>query len=154
MGQILGRERPLHDDLKSEGRRHATRVRWGSAQPQVSLEVVLEQGPTLCASRCMVFPQEATPGCDGLGQAWLGHHLVRAPAPRGQHCEPENEAWPRNVPVHRVPEHVEGIRPGEMAGGIGDCGIRDGLSVPLLQAGVPAYFLKACGERPQYVTQP
>lgn len=87
------------------------------------------------------------------GPRLTGHHLICAPAPGGQHREPENEAWPRDVPVHRVPKHVEGIRPGEVTGGVGDCGIRDGLPVPLLQAWVPAHLLKACGERQQWVKQ-
>lgn len=100
------------------------------------------------------LPTGATPVCGGLGQAWLGHHLVGAPAPRGQHREPENEAWPRDVPAHRVPEHVEGVGPGEVTGGVGDCDIRDGLPVPLLQAWVPAHLLKACRERPLRVKQP
>lgn len=100
------------------------------------------------ASRSPVSHREPSP-FQWAGPAGLGYHLVRAPAPGGQHREPENEAWPRDVPAHRVPEHVEGVRPGEVAAGVGDRGIGDGQPVPLLQARVPAYLLKACGGRPQ-----
>lgn len=75
-----------------------------------------------------------------------GDYLVCAPTPGGQHCKPENETWPRDVPAHRVPKQVEGIGPWEVTGGVGDCDIRDGLPVPLLQAWVPAHILKACEE--------
>lgn len=109
----------------------AVSLQWSQDEPQPS------------ALRCLISPQGATPVRGGLGT-----HLVRAPAPGGQHREPENEAWPRDVPAHRVPEHVEGVRSGEVTGGVGDCGIRDGLPVPPLQAWVPAHLLKACEERP------
>lgn len=69
-----------------------------------------------------------------VGQAKPGGdpYLVCAPTPGGQHREPKNETWPWDVSAHRVPKHVEGIRPWEVTGGIGHCDIGDGLPVPLL----------------------
>ena len=72
-----------------------------------------------------------------------GHYLVCAPTPGGQDCEAKNETWPGDVSIHRISKHVEGIRPWEVTGGIGNCGIGDGLSIELLQAWVPANLLKA-----------
>lgn len=65
---------------------------------------------------------------DGPGQAGE-HYLVCAPTPGGQDCEPKNETWPRNVPIHRVTEHVKGIGPWEVTGGVGNCGIGNGLHI-------------------------
>lgn len=144
VGQTLGGERPLHNDLKGTSGGHRWALTW-------SLPVPLRWSQNRSqpsASRCPVSRREP-PQFRWAGPAWLGHHLVGAPAPGGQHREPENEARPGDVPAHRVPKHVEGVRPGEVAGGVGDCGIGDGLPVPLLQARVPAHLLKACGGRPQ-----
>lgn len=101
------------------------------------------RSPMLASRGSPVRVGGAGPDRGGVG----GPHLICAPTPGGQYREPENEAWPRDVPVYRVPKHVEGIGPGEVTGGVGDCGVGDGLPVPLLQAWVPAHLLKACGER-------
>lgn len=70
-------------------------------------------GPNPLCIQTPGFLQGATPVRGGQGQTWQRHHhLVRAPAPGGQHRQPKNEAWPRNVPAHSIPEHVEGVGPG------------------------------------------
>lgn len=79
------------------------------------------------------------------GKPGWGHYLVRAPTPGGQDCEAKNKTWPGDVPVHRISKHVEGIRPWEVTGSVGNCDIGDGLSIELLQAWVPADLPKACG---------
>lgn len=64
----------------------------------------------------------------GQTRTW-DHYLVCAPTPGGQDCEPKNETWPGNVPIHRVSKHMEGVWPWEMTGGVGNCGIGDGLHI-------------------------
>lgn len=75
---------------------------------------------------------------------WV-RYLVCAPTPGGQDCEPKDETWPRDVTIHRISKHVEGIGPREVTSGVGNCGIGDGLFIELLQAWVPADLPKAYG---------
>lgn len=115
-------------------------------------------------ARCAVVPGPPTPP-QGPWKAGMGEggtvnpHLVRAPVPGGHDGQAEGHPSPREVPGVGVSEHVHGICPGHMAGGIGDGPGWDGLGVGLCQLLVPANLLKSCrggwdgdGQRPVAMT--
>lgn len=79
-------------------------------------------------------------------------HLVAAPVPAGHDSKPQKQRGPWQVPRHRVPEQVVGVRPGSIAGA-GDVahgrilGYRQGRHCPQVfveKPRIPAHLVEGC----------
>ena len=71
-------------------------------------------------------------------------NLIGAPIPRGYDGQSKGESRPRQVTVHRIPEHVEGIVPRDSAKVVtGRADLRDRLKVLLLQSAVTADLVES-----------
>lgn len=74
---------------------------------------------------------------------WIDTHLICAPVPGGHDGQTKGHSRPWEVPRVGVSEHVHGVCPWQVAGGVGDGPGWDGLGVGCLQLLIPADLVKS-----------
>ena len=80
-------------------------------------------------------------------------YLISAPIPGGLDSETKHQAWPRQVPCHRVPEDVEGVRPRGVASltDVDPSPSRHGHHVALLEVLITSHLIEGCGDKQERV---
>lgn len=71
-------------------------------------------------------------------------YLISAPVPGGLDSEAKHQAWPGQVPCHRVPEDVEGVRPRGVASltDVDPSPSRHGHHVALLEVLITSHLIE------------